>query len=87
METITTHCVPLILFGFLVLVIMLCDFHNLQWIFRKLHLPFSFRVHRFKGLYDDDDILKIYPPSPNNPMRFNVDVNIDGFITKYYGRY
>jgi hypothetical protein len=51
------------------------------------HLPCSVRVHKIDGLYEDDFRMNTYSPSTKDPYRFNVDVSIDGFITKYHGRF
>lgn len=56
-----------------------CQAYLLNTICKWLHLPFSFRVHKITGIYDDcaDDQIHVYETSPYNPYRINVDVNID----------
>jgi hypothetical protein len=53
----------------------------LQKVCQLLHLPFIFRVVRATGLEEDETQVYQYDPSPYNPFRFDVEVNIDGMIT------
>jgi hypothetical protein len=61
----------------------------LQRLLKKLHLPCSIRVHKVHGLYEDDSdsVFYTYSETKRDPFRFNVDLNIDGMINKYHGRY
>lgn len=82
-----------LLAGFVLLILAsfaMCMIFNqislLELLCTKLHLPIEFRVHQWYGL-DDENFIKKYPASPHNPWRLNVDINIDGMIVKYHGRY
>jgi hypothetical protein len=59
----------------------------LQFIFTKLRLPFTIRVHRFTGLEVDEVYYNIYNDKQRDPYRFNVDVNVSGNIILYRGRF
>jgi hypothetical protein len=52
-----------------------------------LRCPCSVRVLRSSGIDEDEEQVYVYLPSAYDPYRFNVDVNIDGMITRYHGRY
>ena len=64
-----------------------CQAFCLQNLFRKVGLPIHFRIHRATGLEPEEEIVHVYPVSARDPYRLNVDVNIDGVITRYHGRY
>jgi len=73
--------------GYMIFRFLICQIGLLQTVCYYLHLPFVFRIHKSTGLDDNEDVTQTYAPSPYNPYRFNVDINIDGIITKYHGRF
>jgi hypothetical protein len=51
-----------------------------------LHLPFKIRVVKRNGFHDEEDEIIHHAPSPYNRFRFNVVVDIDGFIQEFQSR-
>ncbi len=70
-----------------VLWFVCCQASMLQLLLTKLHLPCKIRIHKVTGFDNDEDHVTLYPFSQKNVLRFNVDVNIDGNIIAYLGRY
>jgi hypothetical protein len=68
-------------------ILGLCRPDLVDYIFKKCKLPCSIRVHRVEGLGDDDWYDNKYPDSPHDPYRLNINVDIDGIVCKYHGRY
>ncbi len=64
-----------------------CDASLLQFLFKKMHLPCSIRVHRIRGLEKNDNYVYNYDFSKYDNSRFNVDINASGNIIAYHGRY
>ncbi len=63
--------------------------HLINCCCKRLHLPCTVRVHRTSGVDDDgsDDIVNHYSNNTRDPYRFNVDVTVNGRITRFHGRY
>lgn len=84
-------CYMAAIFGIVCLMPILwfacCQASLIQFFLNKLYLPCTIRVHKSTGLDEDEDYTTNYPLSKKDPFRFNVDVNIDGNIIKYHGRY
>jgi hypothetical protein len=76
--------------GLAALLLMCNNEYFLSKCFKKLHLPCTIRVHKVHGIFEDSSDSKVYTydkEEARNSFRFNVDLNIDGMIIKYYGRY
>jgi len=58
----------------------------LQFICKLLHLPFVFRIVKQTYLEPGETDRIHYEPSAYNPWRFDVEVDIDGLITKWVRR-